>query len=65
MEGGYIDVSTTWDALSQAREAVRVAIAIKTCEDVGCGESGCLARGRVVTPDTIGSTENLWSRDYQ
>ena len=65
MEKSYIDVSTTWDALSQAREAVRVAIALHKKEDPGCAENGCLARGRVVTPATIEKTENLWSRDYQ
>ena len=65
MEDGYIDVSTTWDALSQAREAVRVAIALAKGEAPGCSDNGCLARGRVVTPATIGETENLWSRDYQ
>ena len=65
MEQGYIDVSTTWDALSQARETVRVAIALVNGDDPGCGDTGCLAQGRVVTPGTIGETENLWSRDYQ
>ena len=65
MEQGYIDVSTTWDALSHARETVRVAISLVNGEDPGCGEAGCLAQGRVVTPGTIADTENLWSRDYQ
>ena len=65
MEQGYIDVSTTWDALSHARETVRVAIALVNGEDPGCGDAGCLAQGRVVTPGTIADTENLWSRDYQ
>ncbi len=65
MEKGYIDVSTTWDALSQAREAVRVAIALKKGQDPKCGAEGCLAKGRVVTPATIKSTPNLWSRDYK
>lgn len=65
MEEGYIDVSTTWDAYLQAKEAVRVIIAIKKGEDPGCGPDGCLAKGRVVTPATIATTENLWSRDFQ
>lgn len=65
MEKGYIDVATTWDAYAQAKEAVRVAIALYKKEDPKCGEHGCLAKGRVVTPATIGSTENLWSREYK
>lgn len=65
MEEGYIDVSTTWDAYLQAKEAVRVIIAIKKGEDPGCGPDGCLAKGRVVTPATIATTENLWSRDFK
>ena len=65
MEKSYIDVSTTWDALAQAREAVRVAIALKKGEDPKCSADGCLAKGRVVTPATIKTTENLWSRDYK
>jgi ribose transport system substrate-binding protein len=65
MEGGYIDVSTTWDAYAQAREAVRVIIAIKQKEDPKCSPDGCLAKGQVVTPATINSTPNLWSRDFK
>jgi len=65
MEEGYIDVSTTWDAYLQAKEAVRVIIAIKKGEDPKCGPDGCLAKGRTVTPATIKSTPNLWSRDFQ
>jgi ribose transport system substrate-binding protein len=65
MEDGYIDVSTTWDAYLHAKEAVRVIIAIKKGEDPGCGPDGCLAKGRVVTPATIATTENLWSRDFK
>jgi ABC-type sugar transport system substrate-binding protein len=65
MEEGYIDVSTTWDAYLQAKEAVRVIIAIKKGEDPGCGPDGCLAKGRVVTPATIATMDNLWSRDFK
>lgn len=65
MEQGYIDVSTTWDAYLQAKEAVRVIIAIKKGEDPKCGPDGCLAKGRTVTPETIASTPDLWSRDMQ
>ena len=65
MEDGYIDVSTTWDAYLHAKEAVRVIIAIKKGEDPECGPDGCLAKGRVVTPATIATTENLWSRDFK
>ncbi len=65
MEDGYIDVSTTWDAYSQAKEAVRVIIAIAKKEDPKCGADGCLAKGRVVTPATVKDMPNLWSRDYK
>ncbi len=65
MEDGYIDVSTTWDAYLQAKEAVRVIIALKKGEDPKCGPDGCLAKGRTVTPATIATTENLWSRDFK
>lgn len=65
MEDGYIDVSTTWDAYLQAKEAVRVIIALKKGEDPQCGPDGCLAKGRTITPATIKQTENLWSRDFQ
>ncbi|WP_413989035.1 sugar ABC transporter substrate-binding protein [Labrys okinawensis] len=65
MEDGYIDVSTTWDAYLQAKEAVRVIIAIAKKEDPKCGPDGCLAKGRVVTPATIKDTQNLWSRDFK
>jgi ribose transport system substrate-binding protein len=65
MEDGYIDVATTWDAYSQAKEAVRVIIALKKGEDPKCGPDGCLAKGRVVTPATINGMTNLWSRDFK
>jgi ribose transport system substrate-binding protein len=65
MEDGYIDVSTTYDAFTQAQEAIRVLIAIKKGQDPGCGPDGCLAKGRVVTPDTIKTVPNLWSRDFK
>lgn len=65
MEGGYIDVSTTYDAFKHSEELVRVLIALHQGEDPGCGEDGCLAKGRVVTPDTIDTTENLWSKTYK
>lgn len=65
MEDGYIDVSTTWDAYLQAKEAVRVIIALKKGEDPKCGPDGCLAKGRTVTPANIKDTPNLWSRDFK
>jgi ABC-type sugar transport system substrate-binding protein len=65
MENGYIDVSTTWDAYMQAKEAVRVLIAIKLKQDPKCGPDGCLAKGRLVTPATIKTTPDLWSRDIK
>ncbi len=64
MEEGYIDVSTTYDAFKHSEELVRVAIAIHMGKDPMCGDDGCLAKGRVVTPTTIDATENLWSRTY-
>jgi hypothetical protein len=48
----------------QAKEAVRVIIAIAKQQDPGCGPDGCLAKGRVVTPATVKTLANLWSRDY-
>ncbi len=65
MEAGYIDVVTTYDAYRHAQELVRVVIALHQGEDPGCGEDGCLAKGRVVTPATIDETENLWSKTYK
>ena len=65
MEDGYIDVSTTYDAFTQAQEAIRVLIAIKKGQDPACGPDGCLAKGRVVTPATIKTVPNLWSRDFK
>ena len=65
MEEGYIDVSDTWDAYRQAKEAIRVAIAVAKGEDPKCAADGCLAKGRLVTPQTIGTIDNLWSRDYK
>ena len=65
MEDGYIDVSTTWDAYLQAKEAVRVIIALKKGEDPKCGPDGCLAKGRTITPATIKDTPNLSSRDFK
>ncbi|WP_219214162.1 sugar ABC transporter substrate-binding protein [Variovorax boronicumulans] len=65
MENGYIDVSTNWDAYLQAKEAVRVLIAIKKKEDPKCSSDGCLAKGVLVTPATIKTIPNLWSRDFK
>jgi ribose transport system substrate-binding protein len=65
MEGGYIDVSTSYDAFAHSQELVRVAIAIHKGEDPGCSADGCLAKGRVVTPATIGTIQNLWSKTYK
>lgn len=65
MEEGYIDVGTSYDAYAHAKEAIRVAILVLKGEDPGCPEGGCLAKGRVATQATIGTLENLWSRDYK
>jgi ABC-type sugar transport system substrate-binding protein len=64
MKAGFIDVGTTYDAYAHAQELVRVLGAIIEGADPGCGPDGCLAKGRVATPDTVDSLENLWSRDY-
>ena len=65
MEDGYIDVSVTWDARSQATEAVRVMLAIAQGEDPGCSDEGCLAKGSVATPANIKSMTDYWARNYQ
>lgn len=65
MEGGYIDVATTYDAFSHSEELVRVVAAVLNGEDPGCTEEGCLVAGRVATPENVSTMENLWSRDYQ
>ena len=65
MENGFIDASVTWDAYLQAKEAVRVAIAILKGQDPKCGQNGCLAKGRLVTQENIKTIDNLWSRKYQ
>lgn len=65
METGFIDVSTTYDAYKHAEEAIRVVLAINAGTDLGCGPDGCLAKGRVVTPATIATIENLWSKTYK
>lgn len=64
MEGGYVDVTTTYDAFAHAEEAVRVLTAIMSGEDPGCGEDGCLVAGRVATQENVADLENLWSRDF-
>jgi ABC-type sugar transport system substrate-binding protein len=64
MEGGYIDVTTTYDAYEHAKEAVRVLVAELKGEDPGCGEGGCLVAGRVATQENVDTLENLWSRDF-
>lgn len=65
MEQGYIDVSTSYDAFAHSSELVRVIIAIAKGEDPGCGEDGCLAKGRVATPENLASLDNLWSKTYK
>src|SRR6201997_1104244 len=65
MEDGYIDVSTSYDAYAHSKETVRVLIAIALGKDPGCGPDGCLAKGRVATPATIKTMDNLWSRNHK
>jgi len=52
---------TTW---GHARELDRVLIAIAQGKDPGCGDKGCLVNGRIGTPQTIDTMENIWSRKY-
>ena len=65
MEAGYIDVSDTWDAAKQAKEAARVALALAEGKDPACGPDGCLVKGNVATPATIKSMTDYWARKYQ
>lgn len=62
MESGHIDVATSYDAFAHSKEFVRVALAVHAGQDPGCEDDGCLAKGRVVTPKTLPTIENLWSR---
>jgi ribose transport system substrate-binding protein len=64
MEGGYHDVAALWDTWGHARELDRVLIAIAQGKDPGCGDKGCLVNGRIGTPQTIDTMENIWSRKY-
>ena len=65
MENGYIDVSVTWDAEAQAKEAARVLMDIAQGKDPGCGADGCLAKGSVATPATVKSMTSYWARKYK
>ncbi|UXO81803.1 sugar ABC transporter substrate-binding protein [Klebsiella michiganensis] len=62
MEGKYIDVATTYDAYAHAKEAIRVAIALTEKKDPACSSEGCLAPGRVATPENVDTLDHLWSR---
>jgi ABC-type sugar transport system substrate-binding protein len=64
MKEGYIDVTTIWDAYMQAKELVKVLVAVAKGEDPGCGEVGCLAKGRTVTQDTLKDVPFIWAEDY-
>jgi len=64
MEAGYIDVSTTWDAYLHAKALVEVLSKIGVGEKLDYGKDGYLVPGRVVYPNTLDKTENIWSRDY-
>lgn len=65
MEGGYIDVATTYDAFSHSQELVRVVEEILKGGDPKCRPDGCLVAGRIATPANVKTMENLWSRDYK
>lgn len=58
---GYIDCGTTYDAWNQAVAVVEVVAKLS------CGlkvPQVNYIQGRLATPDTVESLENLWSRDY-
>lgn len=61
MKKGYIDCGTTYDAWLQAVKVVEAVAKLATGEDV---ESEYLIQGRLATPDTVDSLDNLWSKDY-
>lgn len=58
---GYIDCGTTYDAWNQA-VAVVEAVAKLSCGVAVPAEN--FIEGRLATPDTVESLDNLWSRDY-
>jgi len=62
MKQGYIDVVTTYDAYYHAVEFVNAVLRIAAGEPIGVKK--ILVPGRVVTPDTLDSTPNLWAREY-
>lgn len=64
MKANYIDVGTTWDAWAHSQELVKALAAISKGQDPGCPKDGCLAKGRLATPSTVDSLQNVWSRDY-
>ena len=62
IEEGYIDVTGVWDAYYHARKAVEVMVRILNGEKMD--DEMFKVPGRVVTPETVNTLENLWSRDY-
>jgi ribose/xylose/arabinose/galactoside ABC-type transport system permease subunit len=64
MEGGCLDDAALWDTYGHARELDRVLIAIAKSQGPGCGDKGCLVNGRIGTPATIGTMDNIWSKKY-
>lgn len=62
IQGGYIDVTGVWDAYFHSVEVVKVMFRILQGEEM----DGAMFKvpGRVVTPETVDSMPNLWSRDY-
>lgn len=62
MQGGYIDVATTYDAYFHAVEVVDVVYRIAQGEEMQ-GEEFLVA-GRVATPEKLPDMENMWARDY-
>ncbi len=57
-----IDVGTTWDAWSTATQLVEVLTKIAKGEQV---QPEYLVKGRLATPATVESLDNLYARDYR
>lgn len=62
MKKGYIDVGTTWEAWTVAVKLDEILVKIAKGEPV---DPVNLVEGRLATPETVDSLENLYARDYK
>ena len=62
MLGGYIDVATTYDAYFHAVELINVMGRLAAGDTV---QPFYLVPGRVATPATVETMDNIWARDYK